>query len=127
MAGKRVGVIGTGASGVQVIQEIGSQVCHIRVPTDRKHTERAEQVAHLTVFQRTPNMALPMKQYSVSKQVQDHFKPVYEELYKKLNTTFTGAIGEMIPRPMLNDSEEEREANFERIWDLGGFSFLGAS
>lgn len=71
-------------------------------------------------------MALPMKQYSVNKQVQDHFKPVYDELYKKLRATFTGALGGTILRPMLSDSEEQREANFERIWDLGGFSFLSA-
>src|SRR5438445_335811 len=44
LAGKRVGVIGTGASGVQVAQEA------------------AGVAAHLTVFQRTPNMALPMRQ-----------------------------------------------------------------
>src|SRR4029077_15929131 len=44
MTGKRVGVIGTGASGVQVAQEA------------------AGTAAHLTVFQRTPNMALPMRQ-----------------------------------------------------------------
>ncbi|KAF8550520.1 cyclohexanone monooxygenase [Imleria badia] len=103
--GKRVGIIGTGASGVQVIQEIGPQV------------------GHLTVFQRTPNMALPMGQYSVSRRVQDHFKPVYEELFKKLSTTFSGLLDEFIPRPLSGDSEEQREANFERLWNLGGFHF----
>ncbi|KAG9311517.1 cyclohexanone monooxygenase [Chiua virens] len=104
-AGKRVGIIGTGASGVQVIQELGPQV------------------THLTVFQRTPNLALPMGQYSISKQVQDHFKPVYGELYKKLNTTVAGFPHDPILRSMLSDSDEEREANFERIWSLGGFNF----
>ena len=44
MAGKRVGIIGTGASGVQVAQEA------------------AGVAAHLTVFQRTPNLAWPMRQ-----------------------------------------------------------------
>src|SRR5271170_1935803 len=44
LAGKRVGVVGTGASGVQVAQEAASMA------------------AHLTVFQRTPNLALPMRQ-----------------------------------------------------------------
>ena len=68
-----------------------------------------------------------MRQYSVSKQVQDHFKPVYEELFKKLRTTFSGFPHESIPRPLLGDSEEEREANFERLWDLGGFNFTCAS
>jgi cyclohexanone monooxygenase len=47
LTGRRVGVIGTGASGVQVIQEAG------RI------------AAHLTVFQRTPNLALPMQQQAL--------------------------------------------------------------
>ena len=123
--GKRVGVIGTGASGVQVIQEIGPQVRHIQVHISKKYAERCStgKVAHLTVFQRTPNMALPMRQYNVSKQVQDHFKPVYEELFKKLGTTFSGGLYEFIPRPLLSDSKEGREANLERLWNLGGLHF----
>ena len=68
-----------------------------------------------------------MRQYGVSKQVQDHFKPMYEELYKKLKTTEVGTLSGAIPRPLSSDSKEEREASFERIWDLGGFSFLGVS
>ena len=68
-----------------------------------------------------------MCQYGVNKQMQDHFKPVYEDLYKKLDMTFTGFLNEFIPRPMLSDTEEEREANFERIWNTGGFSFLRES
>lgn len=81
----------------------------------------------MTVFQRTPNVAVPMGQYGVTKNVQDHFKPVYEELYKKLKTTFSGFPFEFIPRPMSEASEEEREATFERLWDLGGFNFVCAS
>ena len=49
---------------------------------------------------------------------------MYEELYKKLCTTFSGFLHEFIPRPMSGASEEEREATFERLWDLGGFNFL---
>ncbi|KAG9311516.1 hypothetical protein JVU11DRAFT_7719 [Chiua virens] len=103
--GKRVAVIGTGASGVQVIQELGPHV------------------THLTVFQRTPNMALPMDQYRVHKEFQDHFKPVYSELYKKLDTTFAGYPAEPRLQPLSSDSAEEREAYYERIWSLGGFNF----
>ncbi|KAI9458454.1 cyclohexanone monooxygenase [Boletus coccyginus] len=105
MSGKRVGVIGTGPSGVQMIQEIG------------------QHVGHLTVFQRTPNLAIPMGQYCVSEQVQSHFKPVYEEIYRKLPTTFTGFPIDWIPRPMMQDSEEERQGTFEALWDRGAFNF----
>lgn len=52
MQGKRVAVIGTGSSGVQVIQEMGPKV------------------AHLTVFQRTPNLALPMYNPKLSEEQQ---------------------------------------------------------
>ncbi|KAF8553192.1 cyclohexanone monooxygenase [Imleria badia] len=103
--GKRVGVIGTGASGVQVIQEIGPHV------------------EHLTVFQRTPNLATPMGQYSLSNQVQDHFKQVYEEIYRRCPTTFSGFPFEWIPRPMMQDNEEERQATFQALWDRGAFNF----
>ncbi|KIJ67048.1 hypothetical protein HYDPIDRAFT_85439 [Hydnomerulius pinastri MD-312] len=104
--GKKVGVIGTGASGVQVIQEIGPHV------------------KHLTVFQRTPNIALPMGQCQVSEQVQKHFKPVYKEIYKKLPGTFAGFPAELIQRPMMDDSAEQRQAVFEDKWALGGFQFF---
>ncbi|KAL0562563.1 hypothetical protein V5O48_019523, partial [Marasmius crinis-equi] len=54
--GKRVGIIGTGATGVQVTQEIGSLA------------------AHLTVFQRTPNFALPMNQAVIDEKYQRTLK-----------------------------------------------------
>ncbi|EIW80741.1 cyclohexanone monooxygenase [Coniophora puteana RWD-64-598 SS2] len=102
---KRVGVIGTGASGVQIIQEIGPQV------------------KHLTVFQRTPNLALPMVQYQMSRDVQAHFMPVYPNIFEKLPKTFGGFHFDFIPRLTMSDPPEVREAVFESIWGMGGFSF----
>ncbi|EIW77914.1 cyclohexanone monooxygenase [Coniophora puteana RWD-64-598 SS2] len=102
---KRVGVIGTGASGVQIIQEIGSQV------------------KHLTVFQRTPNLALPMVQYKMSRDVQAHFKPVYDNIFEKLPTTFGGFNFDFVPKVTKSDPPEAREAFFERLWQMGGFNF----
>ena len=64
-----------------------------------------------------------MGQYSISNQVQDHFKQVYEEIYRKLPTTFSGFPIETIPRPMLQDSEEERRLTFQALWDRGAFHF----
>ena len=65
MAGKRVGVIGTGASGVQVAQEA------------------AGVAAHLTVFQRTPNLALPMRQRKLDENTIRRMKEKYPEAYRK--------------------------------------------
>lgn len=71
LKGKRVGVIGTGASGVQVIQEI------------------AGDVEHLTVFQRTPNFALPMRQTKLDKATQDKEKTFYPAIYEHRRETFS--------------------------------------
>ncbi|KAF8442816.1 cyclohexanone monooxygenase [Boletus edulis BED1] len=103
--GERVAVIGTGASGVQVIQEIASHV------------------KHLTVFQRTPNLAIPMRQHELTKQVQDQYKFTYGPAYEKLRTTFAGLQCDFIYRPMQNDTLEQRQAVFEKLWEQGGFSF----
>lgn len=72
LKGKRVGIIGTGASGVQVIQEI------------------AEDVEQLTVFQRTPNYALAMRQSKLDKSGQDKMKVMYPAIHKHRRETCCG-------------------------------------
>ena len=69
---QRVGVIGTGASGVQVIQEAGKVA------------------SHLTVFQRTPNIALPMQQQKFSRQTLDTWKAEYPEIFQKRDASGGG-------------------------------------
>ncbi|KAF5314793.1 hypothetical protein D9758_017505 [Tetrapyrgos nigripes] len=86
---KRVGVIGTGASGVQ----------------------------------RTPNLALPMRQQKVSKETQEKMKrdDLYSVIFKRLRQTFSGfeyAIGE---KKTFDASPEERRLLWELYWQLGGF------
>jgi len=106
MAGKRVGVIGTGASGVQVIQEAGKVA------------------AHLTVFQRTPMIALPMQQRQLDAAAQQAMKADYPEIYRLRNAS-TGGVYDtfMDARSALELSETERNAVFERAWQAGGFHF----
>jgi len=72
LAGKRVGVIGVGATGIQVIQTV------------------ADQVAHLTVFARTPQYVLPMKTPAFGPAEQAAYKERFEELKTTLPHTFTG-------------------------------------
>jgi cyclohexanone monooxygenase len=72
LAGKRVGVIGTGASGVQVAQEA------------------ATVAAHLTFFQRTPNLALPMRQRKLVDDTIRRMKEGYSVAYQKRRTSFGG-------------------------------------
>ncbi|KNZ74486.1 Cyclopentanone 1,2-monooxygenase [Termitomyces sp. J132] len=103
MTGKRVGVIGTGASGVQVIQEAGPIV------------------THLTVFQRTPNLALPMNQSPISVATQTKMKKEkYPILFKRRLQTFAGFHYDNVPLgTRCTMSPEEREKVLERIQDPG--------
>lgn len=101
--GKRVAVIGTGASGVQVIQNIGPV---------------AEQ---LTVFQRTPNFSLPMRQRKFTATDYAALKETFPEMFVKRNTaTFAGMSYDFDPRKAVELSSEEREEYYEWCWQEGG-------
>ncbi|KAJ3885780.1 cyclohexanone monooxygenase [Lentinula edodes] len=105
-SGKRVGVIGTGATGVQVIQEI------------------APVVAHLTVFQRTPNMTLPMRQRKLDPDEEDKLKKeLYAVSFGRRHQTFTGLHFDINPKLMFDATPEERTLFFEEHWEKGGFHF----
>ncbi|NOT53988.1 MAG: NAD(P)/FAD-dependent oxidoreductase [Deltaproteobacteria bacterium] len=103
LAGKRVGVIGTGASGVQLITEI------------------AKEVGHLTVFQRTPNYCAPLHNKPIDEETQKKIKASYPEIFKKCRETFAGMIHHFDPRSVFEVSAEEREAFYEQIWSEPGF------
>jgi cyclohexanone monooxygenase len=102
--GKRVGVIGTGASGVQVVQEF------------------YRDVAELTVFQRTPNLALPMRQRQLDGETNRRMKEAFPEAFLKRATTFGGFDYDSIPKNALDVSEQERQATYEELWNRGGFA-----
>jgi cation diffusion facilitator CzcD-associated flavoprotein CzcO len=104
LAGKRVGIIGTGASGVQVAQEA------------------AGVAAHLTIFQRTPNLALPMRQRKLDNDTIRRMKEDYPLAYQKRRTTFGGFDYEALEKSASEVSEEERQSTFERIWEIGGLA-----
>ena len=70
--GKRVAVIGTGATAVQLIPIV------------------AKEVAHLTVFQRTPNYCAPLRNSLVSDETQRRFKATYDEIYQKCLSSTVG-------------------------------------
>ena len=102
---KRVAVVGTGSTGVQIAQECG------RVAKD------------LMVFQRTPNLALPMRQKKLSHEEQNKNKEEYPEVYKHRLTTFAGFGYDFADKNTFDDTPEEREAFFEKLWEHGGFEF----
>jgi cation diffusion facilitator CzcD-associated flavoprotein CzcO len=101
--GKRVAIIGTGASAVQLIPMI------------------AGEVGHLTVFQRTPNYCLPMRNGPVSPQTQRRFKATYPEIHRRCRETAAAFIHDFDPRNTLDVPEEERLALYEELWAQPGF------
>lgn len=106
MTGRRVGVVGTGASGVQVIQEAGKVA------------------SHLTVFQRTPNMALPMRQQALDESSQQVMKQNYPEWFRRRMQSNGGLFDiSADERSALAVSADERTAKFEEAWEKGGFHF----
>lgn len=108
-AGKRVGVIGTGATGVQVIQEL------------------AKTAGHLTVFQRRPNWCTPLGNRLVDAETQAKIKANYPEIFKKCRESFAGMVHDFDPRSALDVSAEDREALFEKLYAGPGFTlWLGA-
>jgi cation diffusion facilitator CzcD-associated flavoprotein CzcO len=110
LKGKRVGVLGTGASGVQVIQE------------------SAKVAAHTTVFQRTPNLALAMQQCKFTKEDQDKLKVDYPDIFKRRNSG-QSSYYDLIPdeRSAAETPEAERLEIFEQAWQRGGFHFWAAT
>ncbi|KAF9068548.1 FAD dependent oxidoreductase [Rhodocollybia butyracea] len=105
LKGKRVGVVGTGASGVQVIQET------------------AADVKHLTVFQRTPNYALPMMQTKLDKESQDKMKPLYPAIFQYRRETVNGHRYDKLSKKVFEATPSERILHFENMWSMGGFHF----
>jgi cyclohexanone monooxygenase len=102
MTGKRVGVIGTGASGVQVIQTI------------------APEVAHLSVFQRTPNLAIPMISRPLDAAANEKLREIYPRLFASRPTTFGGLEYDFIFTPTSQLSDAEFQATLEALWAKGG-------
>src|SRR5690349_18827998 len=105
LRGKRVGVIGIGATGIQVIQTI------------------ADEVAHLTVFARTPQYVLPMKSPHYGPAEQEAYKARFDELKTTIPHTFTGfeydwahAWADCTPEKRLEVMEEIYEDGSLKFW-----------
>jgi cation diffusion facilitator CzcD-associated flavoprotein CzcO len=105
VAGKRVAVVGTGSTGVQLAQETGKTAKSV------------------TVFQRTPNLALPMQQKEITQEEQEQRKAQYPEIYKDRMKTFAGFQYDFVERNTFDDTPEEREAFYEERFQKGGFEF----
>ena len=103
--GKRVAVIGTGSTGVQIAQET------------------SKEAASVTVFQRTPNLCLPMQQRPLTREEQEKNKATYPDLFRYRLTTFAGFPFDYVKRKTLDATPEQREAFYEELWEHGGFHY----
>lgn len=103
--GKRCAVIGTGASGVQISQEWGPIA------------------GSLKVFQRTPNLAIPMGKRPLTVEEQTASKQWYHRFFEMRERTFGGFLYNFSERSTFEDSPEEREKFYQSLFDHGGFVF----
>jgi cation diffusion facilitator CzcD-associated flavoprotein CzcO len=103
--GKRCAVIGTGASGVQIVQAWGPEAGEVKV------------------FQRTPNLAVPMRKRPLTVEEQEKAKKFYPELFKFREKNFAGFHYDWHEKNTFDDTPEERDAFYEQVWKDGGFRY----
>jgi cation diffusion facilitator CzcD-associated flavoprotein CzcO len=108
-AGKRVGLIGTGSTGIQAAPVI------------------AAEAAHLTVFQRTPNYTVPARNAPLAPDRAAEIKATYSAIREHARNSYGGFPFDPSGRSALEVTAEERQATYEALWQEGGFRFLFGS
>ena len=102
-SGKRVGIIGTGATGVQLIPQI------------------AKSADELYIFQRSPNWCTPLRNYALSKEEMEGIRDGREELLAYLKTTPVGFPYQPYDRDGMDDTPPERERLLEKLYNTPGY------
>ncbi|MFN7902863.1 MAG: flavin-containing monooxygenase, partial [bacterium] len=101
-SGKRVGVIGTGSTGIQAIPVI------------------AAAAKHLTVFQRTANYSIPARNAPLTDDFKKYVRENFAEIRDVMRSTVNGHPWRIADRSVLDVSDEERNEIFEKAWEKGG-------
>jgi cation diffusion facilitator CzcD-associated flavoprotein CzcO len=104
--GKRVAVIGTSSSGVQVVPTI------------------LDDVASITVYQRTANWCTPLNNRPITPEEQAELRAGFERLRETVNTSLSGFAHPVCERVWADESEAERRELFEQLWNSPGFMKL---
>lgn len=107
--GKRVGVIGTGSSGIQSIPVI------------------AQEAEHLTVFQRTPQYSSPARNTALDPEYLKEIRANYNEIKTQMQQSAVGIPVVQGERSALDDPPEERQRLFEAAWEKGGLMTLSTT
>ena len=109
LKGKRVGVVGVGATGIQIIQTI------------------AAEVGELYVFQRRPNWSAPLNNSPISEEEMADIRERYDEIFAKCNSTASGMEHVVDSRDFWSLTKEERIATWDKLYDEPGFSILAGN
>lgn len=104
-AGKKVGVIGTGSSGIQSIPLI------------------AQEAEHLTVFQRTPNYSVPVLNRGLTEEDYSRIRAEYPERRRKSRLSGGGSPYVAYPKNAADCTPEERDEALKKGWQTGGVLF----
>jgi cyclohexanone monooxygenase len=108
LTGQRVGIIGTGSSGVQVIPEV------------------ANGAGELYVFQRTPNFTMPARNAPLTPEQIADFKARYPELRERARHSPNGTLRKNYAESALTAPEDVRRERFEYGWQRGGNDIVGS-
>ena len=106
--GKRVGLIGTGSTGIQAAPVI------------------AETAAHLTVFQRTANYSVPARNGPLTAEFKRYIKENAAEIRRVMHASVNGHPWLIDERSALKTPPQERQALYEAAWEIGGLRFRAA-
>lgn len=106
-AGKRVGLIGTGSTGIQIVPEV------------------AKTAAELVVFQRTPSFTLPMRNVPLDPDYIAELKRNYAGIRQAARNSPLGGVRPQSTRPFFSVTPAQRQALMEDSWQRGGLAFLG--
>jgi cyclohexanone monooxygenase len=108
-SGKRVGIIGTGSSGIQAIPII------------------ARDAKHLSVFQRTPNFSVPSRNARLSAERVQELKRNIKDIREFCRWSSIGQPYDFKETAALEVSAQERQHQFEEDWNKGGFEWMFGS
>ena len=103
--GKRVGLIGTGSTGIQATPVI------------------AQTAAHLTVFQRTANYSVPARNVPLTPEFKRYVKENAVEIRQAMHSTPNGQPFRNADRLAVETPPEERQSLYEAAWEKGGLQF----
>lgn len=106
VTGKRVAVIGNGASAIQLVQSLAKQDCE------------------LNVFIRTPSFTIPMGQRSIPPDESEMMKGYYDGIFDRCFKSESGFPHNTLSQSALAATKAQRNELFDRLWARGGYSFL---